>query len=91
VCLALKGARISAHHNLAGMVFSAIAAGGQTGLGTAGGSHPVRPTARVRRKIQDAMRLGRDNARQLLAAVNSTWRWMWWLDTIQSRALLHTN
>ena len=29
VCVALKGARISAHHNLAGMVFSAIAAGGQ--------------------------------------------------------------
>ena len=28
VCVALKGARISAHHNLAGMVFSAIAAGG---------------------------------------------------------------
>ncbi len=29
VCVALKGARISAHHNLAGIVFSAIAAGGQ--------------------------------------------------------------
>jgi hypothetical protein len=29
VCVALKGARILAHHNLAGMVFSAIAAGGQ--------------------------------------------------------------
>ncbi len=29
VCVVLKGARISAHHNLAGMVFSAIAAGGQ--------------------------------------------------------------
>ncbi len=28
MCVALKGARISAHHNLAGMVFLAMAAGG---------------------------------------------------------------